>query len=80
MAAEKPDHQNAGLILQGRYQPIVIALMLNTTRLPFRMEARGWEALIYSGLAHCDRRAMASQTSNCDRAALIPLSPAWVAK
>src|SRR5437588_8427542 len=75
MTAEEPDHQNTGTVLQDSYQPIVVALILKTTRLRFRMLARGCEAFTSSGLFQIARCAIASHTSYCDCAALIPLSP-----
>src|SRR3990172_8790928 len=51
--------------------------MLNPTRPLLRMLAFGCERFTSSGVRHCAWAAMVSHTSNCERAALIALYPAW---
>src|SRR6202011_5462396 len=54
--------------------------MLKTTRPALRMLAFGYDVFTSSGLRHWAWLTMSIHARDCDRAALIPLWPAWLAK
>ena len=74
--SEKSDHQNAIYVLNQGNRPVPLALILKTTRPPFKMLAFGCAFFTSSGVFQSVVSAIASQASYCARAALIPLWPA----